>query len=258
MHAPRLFTALLLSATLATSGAAPTAHTSKPAPTAATNASTPTPYTMRGTVKNAAGKPLAGVEVWADNTLYYNMNALATTDAQGRYSIPLPHDQPGTWRAGGRFKAKFNGEWFELDLNVDQTAAFPSAAGAVRNFTLVISGEREGGGWYGGMVWPYTSGRGGDFEMDQVEFTLTPDGPLIDGSAGKPLKRFVTGPAIQDVPIGRYRVTARYVPKGGPAQAMLLLPRDADDWRSSVTITFRRSPQYGPFADFTVGLAPQP
>lgn len=55
-----------------------------PAPTTAAPAQV-TPYVMQGVVRDAAGRPLAGVEVFADNTLYYNANVLARTDAQGRY-----------------------------------------------------------------------------------------------------------------------------------------------------------------------------
>lgn len=68
------------------------------APTASPQA---TPYIMTGVVKNSAGQPLSGVEVFADNTLslYHNMNALGTTDAQGRYRIELPCEV-GTWRPG--------------------------------------------------------------------------------------------------------------------------------------------------------------
>ena len=218
----------------------------------------PVPYTMKGTVSDAAGKPISGAEVWADNTLYYNMNALGSTDAQGRYSLPLPHDQPGTWRPGGRFKTQYNGQWYDLSLTVDNEAAFATDSGAIRHFTLRISGERPGGGFYGGKVWPYFSSHGGDFDMAQVEYTLTPDGPLIDGSSGHTLKRFLVGSVLPDVPLGRYQVTARYVPAGEPAQDMLLMGRDDSNWSSSTTIMFRETPDYGLFADFTVSLVPQP
>ncbi|GHF45563.1 hypothetical protein HNQ07_002280 [Deinococcus metalli] len=215
-----------------------------------------TPYTMTGTVKNAAGQPIAGAEVWADNTLYYNMNALGTTDAQGRYTIALPRDQIGTWRAGGRVKTKYAGQWYDLSLVPDSGVAFATDAGAVRHFTLRISGERPDGGEYGGKLYPYFGGAGGDFDMDRVEFTLTPDGPLIDGSAGQVLKRHLDDTMVRDIPIGEYVVTARYVPDGGPARPMVLMGRDESAYSPSTTITFHDSPSYGLFADLTVSLAP--
>lgn len=177
---------------------------------------------------------------------------------QGHYSIALPRDQIGTWRAGGRFKTKYNGEWYDLGLAADNDAAFATDAGAVRNFTLKISGERPGGGYYGGTVWPYFSSRSGNFDIERVEYTLTPIGPLIDGSAGQPLKLMPDEQPTVDVPIGRYKVTARYVPTDGPAQDMQLQGRDEGGWSNSTTITFHNNPEYGPFADFTVSLVPQP
>ncbi|GGK95701.1 carboxypeptidase regulatory-like domain-containing protein [Deinococcus radiotolerans] len=215
-----------------------------------------TPYTMTGVVRNAAGQPVPGAEVWADNTLYYNMNALGTTDAQGRYSVPLPRDTPGTWRAGGHFKVKYAGDWYNLTLEPDSDAAFATDTGAVRNFTLKISGEVPGGGEYGGKLYPYFGGET-DFDMSQVEFTLTPDGPLIDGSAGQVLTRHLTDETmVRDIPLGRYVMTARYVPQGGPAQPMQLMGRAESTYATSTTITFHETPSYGLFADLTVRLAP--
>ncbi|MFC4453818.1 carboxypeptidase regulatory-like domain-containing protein [Deinococcus sonorensis] len=259
MNVTRTMTALLLTTLLAACGASQTGSPGTPPGTPApTDASQATPYTMKGTVRNAAGQPLPGVEVWADNTLYYNMNALGRTDAQGRYSIALPKDQLGTWRAGGRYTAVYNGDTYDLGLAADNEAAFSSDTGAVRNFTLRISGKRPGGGYYGGTVWPYFSSHGGNFDIQRVEYTFTPVGPLIDGSAGQPIKLIPQEQPSYDVPIGTYRVTARYVPTDGPAEDMLLMGRNESQWSPSTTITFHNDPQYGPFADFTVSLVPKP
>ncbi|GGO38728.1 carboxypeptidase regulatory-like domain-containing protein [Deinococcus humi] len=219
--------------------------------------SKPTPYTMKGVVKNAQGQPLAGVEVWADNTLYYDMNVLGTTDSQGRYSIALPRDQLGTWRAGGRFQRSYHGETYELSLEVDE-AAFATDAGAIRNFTLKTSGDRPDGHYYGGTVWVYGNYSNGDFKNRYVELTLTPDGPLLDGSAGETLKRFVDGNTVADVPIGRYTVTARYLPEGGTPQNMLVMRQDEDTFASSTTLMFRKEPKYGVMTDFNLKLASKP
>ena len=219
--------------------------------------SSPVPYTMKGTVKNSAGQPLAGVEVWADNTLYYNMNVVGRTDAQGRYSLSLPRDQVGTWQAGGTFKTVYHGTTYELGMKLDNDAAFATDAGAIRNFTVLTSGEKPGGGYYGGTVWVYGNYKNGDFKNRYVELTLTPDGPLLDGSAGETLKRFVDGNTVVDVPIGRYTVTARYLPEGGSPQPMLVMRQDEDTFAPSTTLMFRKEPQYGIMADFNLQLAPR-
>ncbi|MDB5045588.1 MAG: hypothetical protein JWQ08_1638 [Deinococcus sp.] len=221
------------------------------------NFAKPTPYVLKGTVKNPAGQPIAGVEVWADNTLYANMNALGKTDAQGHFVIPLPKDQLGTWRAGSRYRTVYQNQAYELDLRVSDESAFSADKGAVRDFTLLTSGPR-GDHYWGGTVWAYISTRGGNFEAKSVEYTLTPIGPLIDGSAGQVLKRRVDGNTIVDIPIGKYRVTARYVPKEGAAVDMLLKSPQLDEWGPSYVITFRREPQYGVMADLDVSLPKQP
>jgi hypothetical protein len=140
---------------------------------------------------------------------------------------------------------------------VDNDAAFATDRGAVRNFRLLTSGPR-GDHYWGGTVWAYGAYKNGNFASKDVEYTLTPVGPLIDGSAGQVLRRRLDGNTITDVPIGRYRVTARYLPQDGPAVDMLLKSPQKDEWASSHVITFRREPQYGVMADLDVSLPPQP
>lgn len=263
MNATRTISALLLSVALAACGDASPAPTTPlpgnngPTTPGPTNPTAPTPYTMKGVVKNAAGQPLAGVEVWADNTLGYNQNALGKTDAQGRYSISLPRDQIGTWQAGGKFGRQYHGQWFELSLVVDNDTAFATADGAIRNFTLMTSGEQPGGGYYGGTVWAYLSFGGDEFEMNRVEVTLTPDGPLLDGSAGQTLKRFVKGNLIEDVPIGRYRISAMYRPEGGTPRPMVVMNRSEQEYADSTVVMFEYAPKYGIMAEFNLQLPTQ-
>ncbi|BDP44026.1 hypothetical protein DAETH_39950 (plasmid) [Deinococcus aetherius] len=265
MNAARIVSALLLATTLAacgeTTATGPVTEppvVNPPSDPGTTDPSQPTPYTMKGVVRNASGEPLAGVEVWADNTLYDNMNVLGRTDAQGRYSLSLPRDQLGTWQAGGAFKTVYNGDAYELGMEVDNTASFATDAGAIRNFTVKTSGEKPGGGYYGGTVWVYGNYKNGDFKNRYVELTLTPDGPLLDGSTGETLKRFVDGNTVADVPIGRYTVTARYLPEGGAPRNMLVMRQDEDTFAPSTTLMFRKEPKYGVMTDFNLQLAPQP
>jgi hypothetical protein len=251
MTRAKSLTAPLLAVTLAACGACSNRGETNPS-----TPSTSTAYTMRGTVMNADGQPLPGAEVWADNTLSYNMNALGTADAQGRYSISLPRDALGTWRAGGKLHKQYNAQWYDVSLEVNDESAFSADTGAVRNFTLKISGERPGGGYYGGVIWPDADYGNGDFDIGQVELTLTPDGPLLDGSAGAVLKRTMDGNSVANVPLGKYTVSARYTPAGGTPRAMLVSPRDVTNWGQTVSILFAKHPEYGFLADFAIKLAP--
>lgn len=169
-------------------------------------------YVVKGRVTTAAGEPLANAEVWADNTLADNSNALATTAADGTYRIQLPTQDVTTWRVGGKARLEYHGQHYEISLVGDQSP-FGSAQGAVRDLQLVLSGPvpDRNGEVHGATVAVYTDlDETGIEDSNTIELTLVPDGPLVDGSQGKTLTQRVTGGwQVRDVPIGRYAVTAK-------------------------------------------------
>jgi len=59
----------------------------------------PQAFIVTGTVRNNGGQPVAGADVWASSTPNDNMNALATTDQQGRFRLQLS-PTPSTWTVG--------------------------------------------------------------------------------------------------------------------------------------------------------------
>jgi hypothetical protein len=225
-----------------------------PAPTTAAPAQV-TPYVMQGVVRDAAGRPLAGVEVFADNTLYYNANALARTDAQGRYRLELPRNEPGIWKPGAYVKREYHGVFYELRLYPGDDSPFAASKGAVRDFVWRLSGRQEDG-LLGKVVYVY--GEEG-VNVANVEVTLTPSGPLIDGSAGRAITRRVTGGRIEDVPIGRYTMTARLVRDGAAPVPLLVSPGQGGGYGASATSDFQKT-NYGVIMEFTVklGAAPAP
>jgi hypothetical protein len=133
------------------------------------------------------GRPLAGVRVYAKNTLLYNTNAIGVTDAQGRYRLDV-REPMGTWRVTAQLRREYEGHTYTLDLHPenDEPAPFAGVDGAVRNFSWRVSGRTPSGGYYGGRV--YVSGIPGgwmnDVEHEDLELEFTPVGPLIDGSVG--------------------------------------------------------------------------
>jgi len=199
-----------------------------------------TPGYVTGTVVDATGTPLAGVEVYADNTLFYNTNAIGYTDAQGRYEIDVR--QPiGTWRMGAHLKREYNGRTYRFDLHPDNDRAFPGVDGAVRNFDWRLSGETPNGGRYGARAYVYVNEAADRDIMTQykdVEVTFTPVGPLADGSAGRAMTVRLATFRVEDVPLGRYAVTARWVPAGAAPRAMV-------GEFATRTTTRRRSPPTG-------------
>ncbi|KRE33046.1 hypothetical protein ASG85_15355 [Paenibacillus sp. Soil724D2] len=171
------------------------------------------PYVVKGYVRDAKGNPIPDVEIFADNTLLYDSNLLAVTDESGHYRIELPQIAT-TYRMGANITKEFNGKNFTFHLAADVDRPLAGSTGAVRDFT-----------WkkFDGHIFVYPNFSSFDdslpeFDMSDLEITLTPVGPLLDGSTGQTLiKRggpVPGGAGIDHVPIGRYKASARWLPEG--------------------------------------------
>ncbi len=197
------------------------------------------PYTVAGRVTDSQGKPLAGIEVFADSTAYDNTNLYGVPNADGDYRIELGGITPGSWRVGAYLEREFHGSTFRYSLHPDTAAVFAGVDGAIRNLQWRLSGEPPEGGFYGGRIYAYEEGF--MLDMESVELTLTPVGPLIDGSSGVSRTSFLErGLEITDVPVGNYRVTARYLPGDGPATDLLIRLRDTGVYAESITAPLAR------------------
>jgi hypothetical protein len=164
-----------------------------------------------GTVRDAQGKPIAGAKILLDNSVFYNAYIHGSTGEDGTYRIKA---QPGAWRAEASIKKEYNGKTYTLEMHPDNIDSFDDE-GAVRNFTWKLEGRSQENEYrfYGGFIQLSTDyGFSGD--LDNVELSLTPSGPLIDGSQGKTLQLrlgdhyWVDRYQVEDVPIGRYMVEA--------------------------------------------------
>ena len=194
---------------------------------------------MSGTVKTEAGEPLAGVEVFADHTAFYNMNAVGKTDAQGRYRLSLAH-QPGSWVAGAYYRLKLGAQTLEVRLSPDHDVAFDGSKGAVNNFTF------RAGDAPAGTVNTYVAHSAVELDYATLQLTFTPDGPNILGSTKTFSRSFVMGHGIQNVPLGRYQVSATQT-LNGTKQPLLLSSADQKEFAPKVLAEFHDSgDRYGP------------
>jgi hypothetical protein len=169
-----------------------------------------------GKATDTKGNPIANAAIVVNNTQFFNSNILGSTNAEGYYKIKL---SPGSWYVRGTLSVPYDNQVFIIDLHPETEGGFAGTEGAVRNLQWKLSGPKPtefgGGGYYGGLVEIYGDMTGGFFNTEEVEITLEPVGPLLDGSAGQILKRQLTGGVIgqtQDVPLGRYQIVARYLP----------------------------------------------
>lgn len=176
--------------------------------------STPQKNVVKGKATNSKGEPLKGVSILIDNTVFYNTYLSGTTGDDGTYKIPLTN---GAWQAYAKVNVNYNGKTYSLYLNPDNADGF-SQEGAVRNFEWKLTGRKPAPltGNFGATIIVDKAIRSTIYDSENIEFTLTPTGKLIDGSDGAVLKLKHGLPTtdnygkLADVPIGRYTVTAKY------------------------------------------------
>lgn len=191
---------------------------------------------VTGIVTDTKGQPISGAAIVIDNTLIYNSNLLTTSDANGKYKVKL--SGAFTWVATATMNKSYNGKTYQYDLHPEKDEAFTSDGG-VRNFTWKITGSKPGStGYYGAMI-QLQSAFGSSIMAEDVEFILTPSGPLIDGSTGQTLTLKSGAPRtsnyykLADIPLGRYSMKAKY-----NGQFLKLLNTITNDKGTEIVINF--------------------
>lgn len=200
----------------------------------------PKPDTVRGYVYDTHGKPLQGARIGVRSTAaggFYS-GAASKTDANGYYEIAPPRGAAHFYCAGyaidygdGRAALGLHPADGELD-------SFATPQGHVENFVLLPYGiaDRDGvqensryaNNYYGGSIvisYSVADDRSpGSSDLpagSQIEITLVPESPLIDGSRGQPFvirKRvgsFFGQLYVNNIPVAAYRISAKLV-SGGP------------------------------------------
>ncbi|PYE55459.1 carboxypeptidase-like regulatory domain-containing protein [Deinococcus yavapaiensis] len=210
MNKLRLITLLVL--TTALSAATLAAPASTTAPSAATTSATAQPGYITGVVTDEQGKPIPNVEIVADNTLAYDSNLKARTDAQGRYKIDV-RKAPVTFKVFAYLSLSHDGYSATVDLVPENPDVVPGGVGGVRNFVYKPKPTTRDDP-FGNLGLVYVERTVGEYDVDptKVVVTLTPVGKLADGTTPKP--RSATplpsggGPVIGNVMWGTYKVTA--------------------------------------------------
>lgn len=176
---------------------------------------------LKGKATDTKGQPIAGATVMADNTILYNSNIQGVTKSDGTYSIKIAKN--GAYRAYAWINKQYNGKNYQLYLDPDNTEGFTDE-GAVVNFRWRLTGKQPEpqSNYYGGIILIDKVPGSMLYDVENIVFTLVPDGPLIDGSAGSTLTLKSGDPGsekysrLADIPIGRYKVSAKYLPENKP------------------------------------------
>ena len=183
--------------------------------------------TVRGLVRDAQGRPLAGAEINISNAVYVTSPVSGSTGADGAYLLELPPNQ--VWRAYGSINKTLGGRTYCSELAADNDEVFGSADATTRNFTWKLAGLKSpslpstsGSSYYGARLsvnWTYRDGTG-HYNFEQLRINFVPNGPLVDGSTIGPFNGVVgrwAGAEMGNIPLGIYTVTADYLPPNGSA-----------------------------------------
>jgi hypothetical protein len=175
------------------------------------------PFTVTGLVLDTQGQPLENAEVFIIPDLI-DGNVSARTNTNGRYAVTSLVDI--SYKAQAYIEVPYNGESVCQRLvmtNADETISFAVDQGAERNFQWQLTGEADVG-FYGAEIdFSYIPNEYRE-QANVIELTLTPTGPLIDGSEGSVLVReflFNETYAVEDIPLGPYTIQAVLIGNDG-------------------------------------------
>jgi hypothetical protein len=227
------------------------------------------PGVVKGRVTTADGQPIEGASIriigYTGTIGQHDDNLVTGPD--GTYRIEI---EDGLYELEAQATIAYGGETFILPLEpADGTCdEAESSQGIVEDFVLRLSGPRQcttigddnAGRYFGAAAVVYQQLSGAASPDAVVEFTFTPDGPLVDGSEGEVLtmERTVSalsnhfGPldgtaTLYDIPIGRYTVSAE-LRDGTTTVPLLVQPDGASAPAREATLAFRGAQffPYGP------------
>lgn len=195
----------------------------------------PKPGKVRGYVKDWAGKPLAGAEIGIRSSYFAGSysGGQGKTDASGYYELAPPKGMAHFYNAGYQIEWGDGVAAISLHPADGKLDSFVTTDGAVENFVLLPYGitSRENlqesshlpSTFYGGAIFlNWYSAEANDNnappfavrEGSLLEITLTPEGKMFDGSAGRTIiirKTLGISGAfrIHNIPLGRYGITIK-------------------------------------------------
>lgn len=195
----------------------------------------PKPGKVRGYVKDWSGKPLAGAAIGVRSSYFagYYSGGQGKTDANGYYELTPPKGSAHFYNAG--YKIEYGEGIAAVSLHPadGNLESWTTVDGKVENFVLLPFGitSRENlqnsshlpSTFYGGAIFltwygvEADDGNAPPFAIrdgSTVEITLTPEGKMLDGSAGQTyVIRKVAGISgeirIHNIPLGRYRINIK-------------------------------------------------
>lgn len=191
------------------------------------------PFVIKGQVADNQGNSIAGVEVYAYNTFVSSSYIGAVTDEEGKYRIELPQITT-TYTMYAIHEVQYNGQQFTVNPVAEDESIIAGRDGAIRNLVWNINVGKLGV-YSSDYMYPHDEDAP-EVEYEDIELTLEPVGKLLDGSTGVTIVDRVTN-LEKDVPVGVYKITAVWKPKGYPPVKMLVRS-GGDNPAESATLGF--------------------
>jgi len=200
------------------------------------------PGVIKGRVVDTRGQPVPGAGVYTGLANDNSVAGWVRTDAQGNYQFTkLALDVP--YKLYAWVGVDYHGKKYCLRVSPETSRDYDSAGlreGAIRNFRWRLQGRmedssfapEEDGSWYGGTIRLFTYFEDNDYKSI-IELTLTPSGPLIDGSTGAVVTRNVDlqkSQFVLDIPAGAYKVSAARVKSDGTRVAARVGPSSSEGY----------------------------
>lgn len=193
--------------------------------------------TVRGLIKDAAGKPIAGAQIAVHSSVGggFRTTHKAVSNAKGFYEVLLPVGIAEVVEA--KCTVNYNGVKYDLPLTPvgEAMTQFTSQTGHVANFVLRTEGD------FGGTIRVLDN-----VDHGTLEVTITPEGRLMDGTMGRTfVYRYSAAEGsetfLNGIPIGRYKLTVRLLDDGEalPMQAGRTFGSDAErELKESLQVDF--------------------
>lgn len=224
---------------------------------------------ITGKILDPQGKPLAGARVTASHSTWYNTTISGVTNDKGIYTLDMNGQPGGNWSLMAKYTTPtpYNGKTYVFELrSEDATPVTTPTEGIVRNMSWKLSGVVPGSTTDARIGTYLTYFSGVDVPDEELEFTLEPVGPLVDGSTGKTIvARASSFPSsfigmysnigVRDIPTGRYKVSVHHVPPAGsPVKTIKLSVRGKGDYQNSVTVDPSQDPVYTNYTELELDL----
>lgn len=219
------------------------------------------PYTISGTVKDAAGNPIRGARIRVENPNGNNIHYTATTNETGKYSVTV--SAIGGYKIYAWKESVFEDQLYQIRLGMEKESDYDAfnvpASGTTKDFVWKLSGripdrvasKENGTGYFGGTIKfinynAFTDEMPAGTEVS-VLFTPVAEAKYLDGTSavGKTIERKFTiasgvGQAyyLNDIPATKYKITVSSL-KNGVKKAVHVASGSSDEFLPSAEYYFK-------------------